>query len=50
MTEPMRDRSFPNEILENIFVHLPISDLLLSKCLVNKQWNDVISRKGVSII
>ena len=45
--EIMRDRNLPNEVLENIFAHLPVSDLLLSKCLVSKQWNAVISREAV---
>ena len=49
MAELLGQRNLPNEILENILAHLPITDLLLSK-LVNKQWNDIISRKGVSLI
>ena len=42
------ENNLPNEVWENILAHLPITDLLKNKCLVSKQWNDIISRKGVS--
>ena len=37
---------FPTEILENIFSQLPLTDLV-SKALVCKHWNAVISREKV---
>ena len=42
MTE--NQRYFPPEILEKIFAHIPLVDLLTVHSLVSTKWRDVISR------
>ena len=38
---------FPPELLENIFCHLPLSDLLLGAQLACKQWHSIVANGEV---
>ena len=37
----------PNEVLEKVFCHLPLQQLLSSCCLVNRRWSTIIRRERV---
>lgn len=41
--------SLPVQVLENILAHIPVVDLLKSCVLVCHSWNEIISRKKVSM-
>ena len=37
----------PNEVLEKVFCHLPLQQLLSSCSLVNQRWSTIIGRERV---
>ena len=37
----------PNEVLEKVFCHLPLQQLLSSCSLVNRRWSTIIRRERV---